>query len=121
LRPAAADAADADLADVARIVERADLQLQRTVGILVLAHRDVVEDRLEQSREILLGVLHILGRPALEGRGVNHREIELRLGGAQLVEEIEGLVDDPVGARARTVDLVHDDDRLQAEGAAPCA
>ena len=37
------------------------------------------------------------------------------IGGAQLVEQFEGLVDDPVGARARTVDLVHHDDGVEAE------
>ena len=46
---------------------------------------------------------------------VDHREIELAIGGAELVEQVEGLVDDPAGTRARTVDLVHDDNGLEAE------
>ena len=33
----------------------------------------------------------------------------------ELVEELEGAVDDPLGTGARPVDLVHDDDRLQPE------
>src|SRR4029077_11713475 len=45
--PAAANAADADLADVAREVERADLKLQRAVRVFI-AHRYVEQDRLEQ-------------------------------------------------------------------------
>ena len=43
---AAIDAPDADPADIARIIERADLQLQRTVGV-VGANRDVRENRFE--------------------------------------------------------------------------
>ena len=54
-------------------------------------------------------------RPAVQRRGVDHREIELLLGRAELVEQVERLVDDPVRARARAVDLVDDDDRLQAQ------
>jgi hypothetical protein len=60
----------------------------------------------------LPGVEH---RPAVQGRGVDHREVELLFGGAELVEEVEGLVDDPVRARAGAVDLVDDDDGLEAQ------
>ena len=47
--------------------------------------------------------------------GEDHREVELRLGGVQLVEQVEGGVDDVVGPRAGAVDLVDHDDRLQAQ------
>ncbi len=53
-------------------------------------------------------------RPAVEGRGVDHREIELVLGRAELVHEVEGLAHHPVGARAVAIDLVHHHDGLQA-------
>ena len=43
------------------------------------------------------------------------RAFELVLGRAELVEQIEGLVDGPVGARARPVHLVHHHDRLQPQ------
>ena len=56
--------------------------------------------------------------PAFERRGVDHREVELAIGGAQLVEEFEGLVDDPVGARAGTVDLVHHHDGFRPSASA---
>ncbi len=64
----------------------------------------------------LNGYAGLGGRPAVQGRGVDHREVELVLGGAELVHQVEGLVHDPVRAGARTVDLVHDDDGVQAEG-----
>ena len=46
--PAAADPADAEPPDVARIVERGDLELQRPVGIAD-RRRHVREDRFEQA------------------------------------------------------------------------
>ena len=62
---------------------------------------------------LALGVVG--ARPALQGRGVDHREVELLIGGAELVEQIEGLVDHPVGARAGPVDLVDHHDGLEAQ------
>ena len=57
----------------------------------------------------------------LQRRGVDDREVELLVGGAELVEQVEGLVDDPVRARAGAVDLVDHDDRLAGRAAAPCS
>ena len=61
------------------------------------------------------GLAGIERGPAVQRRGVDHREIELLFGGAELVEQVEGLVDHPVRPRAGAVDLVDDDDRLQAQ------
>src|SRR6267142_4308561 len=65
---AAVDAADADFADIAGVIERADLQLQRTVGVLI-AHRYIFENRLEEGGHILPNLLCIPGCPALQRRG----------------------------------------------------
>ena len=73
----------------------------------------MLEDRLEQRREVLADFIRVLGRPAQQRRSVDHREIELRFARPELVEEIEGLVDHPLGTRARPVDLVDHHDRLQ--------
>jgi hypothetical protein len=54
-------------------------------------------------------------RPAVQAGGEDHREVELLLGGAELVEQLEGGVDHVVGARAGSVDLVDDDDGLEAQ------
>ena len=51
----------------------------------------------------------------MQGRGIDHGEIELRLGSAELVEQLERLVDNPPCARPGAIDFVHDDDRLQAQ------
>lgn len=53
---------------------------------------------------------------AVESGGVDHGEVELVFRGTELVEEVERLVDDPVGTGARAVDLVDDDDGLEALG-----
>ena len=114
LEPAAADAADADLADVARVVERADLQLERRVGIFV-AHRNVLEDGLEQRLEIGAFLVQLVLGESEQRGGINHREVELVFGGAELVEQVEGLVHHPLRPRPRAVDLIDHHDRLQAQ------
>ncbi len=112
---AARDAAHADLADVARVVERNDLQLERAVRIVVTL-RHLVEDGLEQRLHIAFA--HIVGQTgvAVQARGVHHREVELIIVGAQLIEQVEGLVDDPLRTCARAVHLVDHNDGLQAQG-----
>ncbi len=108
---AAPDAADTDAADVGVVVERGDLKLQRRLRIRG-RRRHVREDRFEQRVHVRLALGVVRARPALQRRGVDHREVELLVGGAELVEELERVVDDPAGAGARAVDLVHDDDGL---------
>ena len=61
-----------------------------------------------------LATFDVERRPAVERRRVDHREVELLVGRAELVEQVERLVDDPLRPRAGAVDLVDDDDRLQA-------
>jgi hypothetical protein len=114
LHRAAPDAADADASHVGVVVERGHLQLQRPFGIRRgLGH--VLEDGLEQGGHVGLLLRGIQARPTLQGRRVHDGEIQLRVGGAELVEQVEGLIDHPAGTRARAVDLVDHDDRLQAE------
>ena len=59
-------------------------------------------------------VVGLGARVAVHGAGVDDREIELRVVGAEVEHEVEDLVDDLVRAGARAVDLVDDDDRLEA-------
>ena len=115
LQRALVDAADADAADVGGVVERADLQLQRRRRARPRAparapawRRTAAPGRCRPRPAFSVG-------PAVQARGVDDREVELLFGGAELVEQVEGGVDDVVGPRARAVDLVDDDDRLQAQ------
>ncbi len=51
---------------------------------------------------------------ALNGRGEDNGEVELLVGGAEAVKQVENLVYHPVGARAGAVHLVDDNNRVQA-------
>ena len=66
----------------------------------------------------LEGIRHLIdldARDALKARGVDDGELALLVGGAEVAEEVEGGVDDPVGPGAVAVDLVDDDDHLLVE------
>ena len=117
---AAAQATDDQPADVAGVIQRGHGHLQRQGGV---AHRegDALQDRLKQRPHVgAAGAAgnsrgRVQARPALQGRGIHHREVELRFVRAEAVEEVERLVHDPLGARAVAVDLVHHHDGLQAQ------
>ncbi|MCY1359859.1 hypothetical protein D9M69_464550 [compost metagenome] len=119
LERALADAANADAAHEGREVEGGNLQLQRRVRITLL-RRHVLQDGVEQGRHVGAPLLarraFFERRPAVDARGVHHGEVELFVGRAELVEQVEGGIDHLVGVRAGLVDLVHDQDGLQAQG-----
>src|SRR5213076_2813993 len=70
----------------------------------------------EQRRHVRAALGVVGARPDLQGRGVDDREVELRVAGAEFVEQVEGLVDDPRRAAPGPVDLVDHHDGLQALG-----
>ena len=74
-----------------------------------------LDDGFEQGRQIAFA--HVLGQPgiAVAARGVEHREIELLVIGVEQHEQVEHFVEHFERARVGTVDLVDDDDRLEAE------
>ena len=113
LDAAALDAADADDADVVAVAQRGDAHLERTFHVH-RRRRHVVHDRLEQRRHVALAHVRLEAGVALQRGGVDRVEIELVVGGAEAIEQVEGLVEHPVRARAGTVDLVDHDDRLEA-------
>ena len=109
------DAADTNNAHVGVVVQLGDLHLEGTVGVRGRRFH-VVDDGLEQGFHVLgLDVL-IQGGPTVQCRGVNNLEVQLLIGGAQVVEQIEDLIHYPVRTSTRTVDLVDDHDRLQTLG-----
>ena len=67
----------------------------------------------------LLVLVEVIDDPALEAGAVEHREVELLVGGAQLDEEVEGLVEGAGRIGVGPVGLVDDDDRPQAEAQGP--
>ena len=115
LQAAALDAADADASDIRRVVERRNLQLQRAVDFVGVRGRHVFENRVEHRTHVGRRLGQVERRIAVQRRRVDDRKIELLVGRAELVEQIEGVIDDPVRTRAVTIDLVDHDDRLQSE------
>ena len=113
LGAAGAHAADRHVAEVVVVVERRDLHAQRRVGIAG-GRRHLLDDEVEDRAEILALVAELADREALAARGVDHREVELLVGRTERVEQREHLVHHLVRVDARTIDLVDDDDRLEA-------
>ena len=72
------------------------------------------DDEIEQRRHaVILGPVGAGRHPALLGRAVEDREIELLLGRVERGEQVEDLVGDLGRAGVGAVDLVDGDDRLQ--------
>ena len=113
LDAAALHAADADDADVVAVAERGDAHLERAFHVH-RRRRHVVDDGLEQRGHVAFAHVRLQAGIALQGRGVDGVEIELVVGGAEAVEQVEGLVEHPARARAGAVDLVDHHDRLEA-------
>ena len=75
----------------------------------------VLEDQVEQRLHAVVVRAFQRGRhPALLGRAVEDREIELLVGGVERGEQVEHLVDHLHRARVGAIDLVDDDDGLEA-------
>src|SRR5690606_12795007 len=110
---AALDAANADHAEEAVVVQLGDLHLERAVNLDVRS-RHVINDGLEQGVHVVLQVLVIETGQAVQGAGVDDGEVQLLVGGAEVVEQVEDLVHNPVRTRARTVDLVDHNDGVEA-------
>lgn len=108
-RRAAPDASDADGADVRRIIQGADLHLEGTVRV-GCGRRDMDRDGVEERRHVPFPRLDLESGIAMERGGIDDGEIQLLIGGAEAVEEIEGPVEHPMGPRAVPVDFVDDDD-----------
>ena len=115
LQPPTLNAANTDATDVRGVIKRGNLQLQRPLDMRRIRRRDVLQDRVEHRAHVGAGLLEVGRRVTIQGRGIDHRKIKLFVRCAEFVEEVEGMINHPVRARAITVDLVHHDDRFQAQ------
>ena len=87
---------------------------RRNGPVLDLRRLHVVEHQIEQRLHAVVLRAFQRGRhPALLGRAVEDREVELLVGGVERREQVEHLVDDFDRPRVGAVDLVDDDDGLQ--------
>ncbi len=110
---AAGKAPHADAAFVAGVVDRADLQSHRAVGVDVRC-RDGLDDGVEQRNHVHVAIARLEARVAVHGRRVHHGEVQLLVGGAQLHHQVEHLVHRAFGVGVGAVDLVHHHDDAQA-------
>ena len=112
------DAADPNAANEGGEVDRRDLQLQGCSRI-AFVRRHVAQNGVKQGRHVgaplfaRLALVH--RRPAIDAGSVDHREIQLFVGRAQLVEQIKRGVNHVLRTRTRLVDLVDHQDRAQAQ------
>src|SRR5690606_15230021 len=82
---AAGDASHAEHADVGVVIEAGDLQLQRTGGIDV-GRWHVPDDGFKKRVHVAGADLGLQAGVTVQRGGVNHGEVELRIGGAEPVE-----------------------------------
>ena len=75
----------------------------------------MVEDHAVERREVLSRPVQRVVGPAAAPRGVEHGEVELVGGRVQRHEEVEDLVQRPVGLGVGLVDLVEHHDGPEAE------
>ena len=75
----------------------------------------MLDHQVEERRHVLLRAVRGERHPALLGRAVQDRKVELLVGGVERGEEIEDLVDDLDRASVVLVDLVDADDRFQPD------
>ena len=104
-----------DNAGVAVVVQCRDLHLEGTFGVHV-RRINMLDDRFEQRRHVVGHLFRIVTGDAVQRRGVDDREVQLLIGGTQVVEQVEHLIHDPVRTCAGAVDLVDHHDRTQAAG-----
>ncbi len=89
--------------------------LERLVdAILGGRGRDVVDDQIVQRVQVVVRLGQVQRRPARTARGVDDREVQLLVRGAQGGEQVEGLVQHAVRVGVGAVDLVDAQDGTQA-------
>jgi len=109
------DAADANRAHVARIVESRDLQLKGSVRVY-RRQRHVLHNGLEKGLHVGADLIGFESGKSLKRRSVDHREVELFVGRTQPVEQVERLIEHPIRSSRFAIDLVDDNDRVETVG-----
>ena len=111
-RDAAADAADSEHADIRVVIQAGHLQLKRT-GLVDVGCRHVFYDGVEQGHNVTAADVRLRAGKSKQRRGIYHGKVELMLAGPQTIEQLERLIENPVGARAVAIDFVDDDQRRE--------
>ena len=111
---AAPHAPDHDAPEVLGVVQVGDEHLEGGREVY-LGSRDLLQHRLEELPHVIPRLVQVFESPAFAGHGVQDGEIQLLVGGAEVGHQVEGEVDDLVGAGVRAVHFVDDHDGLEAE------
>ncbi len=110
---AAEDLADGDAADVFVPLDVGDEHEEGSVRI-GLGSGDVLDDFPEKRDAVLPLVIRMIHEVAVAGGAVTERRVELLFVGVEIEKEFEDLVVDLHRRGERAVDLVDDDDGLEA-------
>ena len=110
--PAVDDASDGDSPQVVAGIEVGDQQLQRGVRIAGRG-RHLLGDGVEQGPQVAPRLGRVGTGGARLGIGVQHREINLGVGGVEVDEQVVDLVEHLGRPRVRPVHLVDHHDRRQ--------
>src|ERR1700679_795342 len=105
MKRALEDAADGDAAEIIRVVEVGDENLERA-ALVAGGLRNGFDDSLKERLKALAGLGRVECRRALLGYRVENRKVELILGRVEIDEKIVNFVQNFLRARIGTVDLV---------------
>ena len=103
------DFAESDPAEVVAIIEIGDQQLEIVTGVGAW-RRDVFHDRVVERLHIDVFVFQLVFGVAIFGGAVDVWEVELFVGGFELNEQFEDLIEDLVWVGVIAVDFIDDDD-----------
>ena len=73
------------------------------------------DDLVEQRAQAIARVAHVIDRPALLAAGVEVGKVQLFVVGPDRREQVESVIQHPIGISMRAVDLVQHHDRLQSK------
>ncbi len=109
LQHAPLDTADGDTSHKVVVVDGADQHLEGLVKV-GLRRGDIIQNGVEQRLQV--GAHHVGGIAggAVAGGAEQHGAVQLLVGGVQIQQQLQHLVDDLVDALVRPVDLVDDHD-----------
>ena len=107
------NSADPDTAHKVGVIQRGHLKQHRAVNDLRCRYE--FQNSIQQGHNGFPGIVHFPDRPAITAAGVQHREVQLFIGGVQFAEEVKNLVQHFLHTGIRFVHLVNDHQRTQVQ------
>ncbi|OIQ07556.1 hypothetical protein MOOR_28410 [Moorella thermoacetica] len=104
--------ADGLAADISVIINEVDSYLQGCLRVPA-GGRYMLHDYVKQGLQVFPGLVRVQAGRSLAGYCVDHREIQLLLGGAQVDEKVQDFVDHRPRPGVGPVHFIDDHDRFQ--------